>query len=64
MHISEVRRGLACDCKCLDCGHVLLARHGEVNEHCFAHHAHGEHDFAWESHLHQYAKQLIIDAAV
>lgn len=62
VHISEVRRGLACDCKCLDCGQVLLARHGEVNEHCFAHHASGEHDFAWESHLHKYAKQLIIDA--
>ncbi|BBH12957.1 competence protein CoiA family protein [Chromobacterium haemolyticum] len=36
--ISEVERGLACECVCTACGGPLIARKGEVNVHHFAHH--------------------------
>lgn len=35
----DVPRGLNCGCTCPNCHETLLARHGEVNEHGFAHHS-------------------------
>ncbi|NPC57837.1 hypothetical protein [Caenimonas soli] len=40
----------------------MVARKGEVREHHFGHTSGQEHDWAWETHLHAYAKQLIMDA--
>ncbi|KXF79936.1 hypothetical protein [Enterovibrio coralii] len=35
--IDDVEQGLKCDCICLSCGTQVVARHGQVNAHCFAH---------------------------
>ena len=37
LHISEVRRGLQCDCVCARCKRPLIARQGEVRHPHFAH---------------------------
>lgn len=62
LHISAVPRGLACECRCLDCDKPLVARKGDVLEHHFGHESGNEHNWAWETHLHAYAKQLIAEA--
>ena len=62
VHVADVPSGLACNCKCLDCGQPLVARKGEIREHHFGHTSGKEHDWAWETHLHAYAKQLIVEA--
>jgi hypothetical protein len=35
--IDDARRGRQCDCVCIGCGAPVIARHGDMNEHCFAH---------------------------
>jgi hypothetical protein len=65
VHISEVDRGLDCDCTCPECGAQLIARKGEVREPHFAHHgATGSVACAGgvETALHKYAKQIIAAA--
>lgn len=37
VHISDVPRGLACACVCVDCGKPLLARKGNKRREHFAH---------------------------
>lgn len=37
VHIDNVPRGLECDCICPCCREKVLARHGEVRSHGFAH---------------------------
>lgn len=39
VHIDSVPNGLKCKCVCPHCREQLLARHGEINEHGFAHHS-------------------------
>lgn len=39
VHVDDVPRGLNCGCICPHCHEKLLARHGNVNEHGFAHHS-------------------------
>ena len=39
VHVDDVPNGLRCGCKCPHCHEQLLARHGEINEHGFAHHS-------------------------
>lgn len=39
VHVDSVPRGLSCGCTCPNCHEPLLARHGEKNEHGFAHHS-------------------------
>lgn len=37
VHIDSVCRGQKCDCFCPNCHEPLIARHGDVREHGFAH---------------------------
>jgi competence protein CoiA len=61
--VSDVTRGLACQCRCVVCGEPLIARQGTVREHHFAHTSGREPcDVSHESLLHRYAKQLIQEA--
>lgn len=61
--VSEVPRGLACQCRCVACNEPLIARQGEVREHHFAHASGREPcDVSHESLLHRYAKQVIQEA--
>lgn len=63
VHVKEVERGLACQCRCVVCGEPLIARQGEVRHHHFAHASNREPcESNHESLLHRYAKQLIVDA--
>lgn len=63
VHVTEVGRGLACQCRCVGCGEALIARQGEKREHHFAHASHkAPCESSHESLLHLYAKQLIADA--
>lgn len=63
VHVTEVGRGLACQCRCVGCGEALIARQGEKREHHFAHASHkAPCESSYESLLHLYAKQLIADA--
>ena len=39
VHVDNVPRGIQCGCKCPYCHERLLARHGEVRQHGFAHHS-------------------------
>lgn len=39
VHVDSVPNGLQCKCVCPYCREQLLARHGEINEHGFAHHS-------------------------
>lgn len=39
VHVDEVPRGLQCGCSCPHCHEKLMARHGDVREHGFAHHS-------------------------
>jgi hypothetical protein len=65
VHISEVDRGLDCNCTCPECGNSLVARKGREREHHFAHVNTADMQGCGgdiESALHRYAKQLIIEA--
>lgn len=39
VHVDNVPRGMNCGCTCPNCHEQLIARHGNVNEHGFAHHS-------------------------
>lgn len=39
VHVDDVPRGLQCGCSCPHCHEKLMARHGDVREHGFAHHS-------------------------
>lgn len=63
VHVKEVSRGLACQCRCVVCNEPLMARQGDVRLHHFAHTSNREPcESSHESLLHKYAKQLIVNA--
>lgn len=63
VHVTEVERGLACDCRCAVCGEVVLARRGDVREHHFAHSSNAEPcESNYESDLHRFAKRVVVEA--
>lgn len=63
VHVTEVERGLACDCRCAVCGEPVIARQGDVREHHFAHSSNDQPCASnYESDLHRFAKRVIIEA--
>jgi hypothetical protein len=62
VHVSQVARGLDCDCICFRCGGVLVARKGARREHHFAHYSDSDCSGAAESLLHRLAKDLLSNA--
>jgi hypothetical protein len=58
-HISQVPRGLQCNCRCPGCNAELVARKGDKTSHHFAHRAKSNCTYRPESSLHDYAKRLI-----
>lgn len=58
-HIGAVANGKACECTCLACDEALIARHGDVREHSFAHQSGTQCDHALEAMLHAVAAELI-----
>lgn len=62
VNITDVERGLACQCTCFTCGEEVIARKGEINEHHFAHTSNKDSCVInTESLIHKYGKQVILD---
>lgn len=59
--VDAVPRGLGCRCRCPKCNRRLIARHGDVLVHHFAHEADAGCKGAFESMVHRLAKQVIAD---
>lgn len=59
--VSEVERGLACECVCPACAHPLIARKGEERIHHFAHSKGEECEYAVESAIHLAAKEILAE---
>ena len=37
VHVDQVPGGIACNCRCIECGELLVARHGSERAHCYSH---------------------------
>lgn len=61
VEVSQVERGLACNCRCPACGEPLMAKKGEINVQHFAHLAGSYCSSGAETALHLAAKQLVAD---
>lgn len=61
-HISQVERGLKCDCVCPSCNATLIARKGERVIHHFAHYNTDLCKYVYETSLHLAAKEIISSA--
>ncbi len=61
VEVSQVERGLACNCHCPACGERLLAKKGEVNVQHFSHVSGSDCATGAETALHLAAKQLVAD---
>jgi hypothetical protein len=59
IHIDSVRRGKACSCRCLACNETLIARHGEIKAHSFAHVSGTECKYAIDAMLNRLASELV-----
>lgn len=59
VHVSEVLRGNACDCICIECGNGLQARKGNARRHHFKHITGTECD--GETILHKLAKKILVN---
>ena len=65
IHISEVDRGLDCDCICTECKQTLVAKKGVNRKHHFAHYSFTnmpECSGGIETAAHFYAKEIIAKA--
>lgn len=63
VNIERVKRGLACQCTCFECGEAVIARKGEIKEHHFAHASNkASCTIHPESVLHKYAKEVILES--
>jgi competence protein CoiA len=57
---SQVVRGLACNCRCVECGEPVVAKKGSKNIHHFAHVSNKDAcKIRPESFIHRFAKQVI-----
>ncbi|MES3022653.1 MAG: hypothetical protein V4857_13815 [Pseudomonadota bacterium] len=59
IHVDSARRGKACRCRCLACDETLIARHGDVKAHSFAHASGTECQYAIDAVLNRLAQELI-----
>jgi hypothetical protein len=58
-HVSEVPNGLACGCICSGCGATLMAKHGKIKAHHFAHYNKDACNYTGETAIHLAAKEII-----
>lgn len=64
IHVDAAQRGKACGCRCLACDEALIARHGDIKAHSFAHASGTECQFAVDAVLNRLAQELIAAAGV
>lgn len=61
--VQDVERGLACECRCIECGEALIARKGGHRLHHFSHISQKEScEVQPESFVHRYAKQVLMES--
>lgn len=61
--VQDVERGLACECRCIECGEALIARRGGRRLHHFSHISQKEPcEVQPESFVHRYAKQVLMES--
>lgn len=60
-HVDEVKRGLACECRCPACNQTVMAKQGDIKGWHFAHVSGVDCKSAGETAIHQAAKQLILE---
>lgn len=60
LHITEVERGLACNCICPSCGGSLVAKKGKKQEHHFAHYNTEECKKGFETSIHLFVKDVLL----
>lgn len=58
-HISEVDKGLDCNCLCPACGERLVAKKGNIKVHHFAHYSQIDCSLAYETSLHLGVKRVL-----
>lgn len=62
VHVDNVSNGLECNCICPHCKEKLLARHGDIREHGFAHHSDirgANLDICYKVILYKLAEQIL-----
>ena len=59
VHISEVENGKKCGCICRKCKGMLIAKHGKIREHHFAHEQLSDCKYEGETDLHLRAKEIL-----
>lgn len=60
--IQDVPRGLACMCRCIECGEPVVARKGHKRAHHFSHASQKDPCVVKpESFVHRYAKQVVME---
>jgi hypothetical protein len=64
VYISDVPKGLECNCTCPHCGNTLIAKKGSVREHHFAHYNSIDCGQAGETALHLFAKQILAEQQI
>lgn len=62
VHVHGVPSGLACECYCVACGGLLIARKGRIRIHHFAHAVDASCVGALETVLHRLAKDILAGA--
>ena len=59
VHVDAVARGKACRCRCLACDEELIARHGDIKAHSFAHASGTECQYAIDAVFCSLAREMI-----
>lgn len=62
VNVSDVEKGLKCECVCPACGESLVAKKGNKVMHHFAHYAGHNCEYGYESSLHLAAKEILSNA--
>lgn len=61
-HVTGVERGMACNCFCIECGEMVIAKKGDILEHHFAHsNLSSCGGYSPMTPLHKVAEDLIMD---
>lgn len=63
VHVQNVENGLACKCKCLECGEKLEAVQGSIREWYFRHYRYSNCKGGQETAIHKFAKQVILNSS-
>lgn len=62
VHIDSVKNGIQCNCRCPGCNELLIAKNdGKIREHHFAHKSGSDCGTAYQTIMHIWAKELIVE---